>query len=126
MAVMQPASSASATTAAGTASGVRPAPGGPASSSRLNIQGQCGIRRLRSRLAATPGDQTRQPFQRAQVVQVDAGDVDAQAEALLDLHQQLHELEGIQDALLQQVGGRFRYRYMEVLGEQRAELFNQL
>src|SRR5437879_4032998 len=44
--------------------------------------------------------ESRDPRERSQIVKVDVVDLDSQAEALLELHEQLHELERVQNARL--------------------------
>src|SRR5467141_2958991 len=66
--------------------------------------------------------QSSDPRQRSQIVEVDVLDFDSEAEALLELEQQLHELERVQNAGLEEIGVRGRHLDMEALGEQRAKV----
>jgi hypothetical protein len=64
-----------------------------------------------------PGDARK----RSQIFQVDVVDLDAEVEVLLELEEQLHELERIQNAGLEQIGIRGRYFDVECIGEQSAK-----
>jgi len=64
-----------------------------------------------------PGD----ALQSSQIFEVDVVDTDAQAEVLLELEKQLHELEGIKNAGLEQIGIRRWHPDVEALGEESAK-----
>src|SRR5260370_14366656 len=67
------------------------------------------------------GDQAGDPRECPQIVEVDVLDLDSEAEALLELEQQLHELERVQNAGLEEIGVRGWHFDVEALDEQRAK-----
>src|SRR6185436_8506582 len=89
------------------------------------LQSVCrASRRLRCRRfggSAVGCYQLRDARQSSQIFEVDVVDTDAQAEMLFELEKQLHELEGVQNAGLEQIGIRSRYLDMEALSEYGAE-----
>jgi len=61
------------------------------------------------------------PRERAQIVEVDVVDLDLETETLLELQQQLHQLERVENTGLEKIGVRGRRLDVETLDEQGAE-----
>src|SRR5512134_3109882 len=85
----------------------------------------------RTRIAAMLGGARRRQHagdarERAQFVDLDVVDAQAQPEVLLELRQQLDELERVEDAALQQVGVGRRHLDVELLYEQGAQALDDL
>src|SRR5712691_12947743 len=84
----------------------------------------CAQRRPRGRrfgCCAVRGHQSSDPRERSQIVEVDVLYFDSEAEALLELDEQLHELERVQNPGLEEIGVRGWHLDMEALDEQRAK-----
>src|SRR5256886_14395703 len=64
---------------------------------------------------------SRQPGQRAQIIELDCLERDAPSELLLDEHEQVDELQRVEQARLQQVGVRGRHLQVQVLQKQGAQ-----
>src|SRR5258705_327322 len=67
------------------------------------------------------GDQAGDPRERAQILEVDVFDLDSETETLLELQQQLHQLERVENTGLEKIGVRGRRLDVETLDEQSAE-----
>jgi len=69
--------------------------------------------------------QSRDPRERAQVVEFDVVDFDPEPEPLLELQEQLHELERVEHAGLEKIGVRGRHLDVEALDEQGAKALDE-
>src|SRR5712671_1682909 len=78
-------------------------------------------RHLRARPRCACGNQPGDPRERAQIVEVDVVDPDLETETLLELQQQLHQLERVENTGLEKIGVRGRRLDVETLDEQSAE-----
>lgn len=92
----------------------------------VRIFALCGRARWRLRgrrtgCSAVRGYHSSDPRERPQVLQVEVFDFDSVAEVLLKLNEQLHELERVEDAGLEEIGVRGWNFDVEALDEQSAE-----
>jgi len=79
------------------------------------------LRRLRASTSRARCDQPGDARERAQIVEIDVVDLDFEAEPLLELQQQCHQLEGVENAGLEKIGVCGRHFDVETLDKQSAE-----